>query len=194
MRGRRSPRGTSSSRPQEGIELFARGRLGAAALLTAVALLALGLGTLPLRQRLSSEESNRRQMQTRPGKPSDLGPWFVVSLMAGFTEEIVYRGVMFTLLYWLTGSWWIAALLAVLVFSVSHATQGLPRAVFVGILAFGLHVLVRLTGALLLATIVHFLLRLLRGRGLRAPRPLARSRAGGRIAAGIARDEEWSKP
>ena len=145
------------------IEVFARGTLTVNALLLALAIFAIALGTLPLRWRLSSNESKKRLLLSRPEAASDLGRWFAVSLAAGVVEEIVFRGVMLALLLPITGNWYAAVAICVLCFALGHGNQGLWRAAFLGALAIGCHALVALTGSLFLAMTVHFVYDFLGG-------------------------------
>lgn len=137
------------------IELFGRGTLSAKALLLAAAILVIALATLPLRWRMIPPELQRRLMLTRPRSPRDLTWWFSISLAAGVAEELVYRGMMPALLLPYTRNWWAAIAIAVVIFAASHANQGWPGMIAVAMLAFTLHILVWLTGALLLGMAAH---------------------------------------
>jgi membrane protease YdiL (CAAX protease family) len=140
-----------------GIELFNRGTLPAKALLLAAAVLIVALATLPLRWRMISEDHRRRLMLARPREPKDLLWWAAISLAAATAEELVYRGVMPAVLLPYTRNWWLAISIAVVVFAVSHANQGLPGAIAIVPMAFCLHLLVWFTGALFLGMAAHFL-------------------------------------
>jgi membrane protease YdiL (CAAX protease family) len=90
-----------------------------------------------------------------PQRSNELGLWAVVSLSAGFVEEIVYRGVLFGILdYWLK-NWWAAAILCAIAFGIGHAIQGWKGAAII----FGMSVifqgLVYFTGGLYIAMAVH---------------------------------------
>jgi hypothetical protein len=93
-----------------GIELFAPGRTDWRVVLTATAILALALGSLPLRWRLTPADARRRLLLTRPQAPRDLGWWLVVSAAAAIAEELAYRGVLFALLLPVFGGFWLAAI------------------------------------------------------------------------------------
>jgi membrane protease YdiL (CAAX protease family) len=145
------------------IPVFARGTVNIRALMIALTILTLALYTLPLRWRHTSEKDRQRLLISRPQAPNELGLWFLVSFAAGFVEEIAYRGVLLALLLPMTGSWGIAVAICVVLFALGHAPQGWPRAVFVGLVAIAMHLLVALTGTLFLAMAVHFLYDFLAG-------------------------------
>lgn len=137
------------------MDLFSAGTLSGAAILLAGAVTGLSLLALPVRWKHLPEEEKKRIIPSRPQSPADLAPWLAVSLAAGIVEEIAYRGVMMQLVIPLTRNWWMAAAICAALFSLGHATQGWSRAVFVGVIALGLHQLVGMTGALYLAMVTH---------------------------------------
>ena len=61
-----------------GIDVFVRGTLSWNAILLALAIFAIALGTLPLRWKLSSDESKKRLLRSRPETANDLGGWFAL--------------------------------------------------------------------------------------------------------------------
>lgn len=138
------------------IDLFTHGALPAKALLLAAAIVIIALATLPLRWRMISNEHKRLLMVTRPREPRDLVWWFAISLAAGISEELVYRGVMPAVLLPYTRNWWAAIAIAVVIFTVSHVNQGWPGMITVAAIAFCLHILVWFTGALFLGMAAHF--------------------------------------
>ena len=81
--------------------------------------------------------------------------WVLVAVAAGVSEEVTYRGVLFALLWMLTGSGWAAAVIAAIIFGVSHAVQGWKAAGIVTIIALALHGLVALSGTLYPAIVAH---------------------------------------
>jgi membrane protease YdiL (CAAX protease family) len=139
-----------------GVDLLATGTLDWRATVLAVAVMALAWSTIPLRVRLTPPDRRARILRVRPQRPADLPGWFVLSLSAGVFEEIVFRGVMFALVQRLTGDWTSATFLCVLSFTVGHAVQGWAGMVAVAVLAFCLHVIVRMTGSLYPAMAMHF--------------------------------------
>jgi membrane protease YdiL (CAAX protease family) len=81
--------------------------------------------------------------------------WVAVAVMAAVSEEVTYRGVLFVLLWVLTDSVWAAAIVAAVVFGVSHVVQGWKTAGIVTIIALLLHGLVALSGTLYPAIVAH---------------------------------------
>lgn len=139
------------------IELFAGGTLPLRAVLLAAAVVVIALATLPLRWRLISADHRRRLMLTRPREARDLTWWFAISLAAGISEELVYRGMMPALLLPYTRNWWTAIAISAFIFAISHVSQGWPGVITVGVLAFALHLLVWFTGSLFLGMATHFI-------------------------------------
>jgi membrane protease YdiL (CAAX protease family) len=139
------------------IPLLRLGTVNAPSLLLAVVMLAVSIGTLPLRWRFTDPARKVRLIQARPAAPADLWLWGAVSLAAGVVEEIVFRGVMLALVLPLTGDWWSAVAVCVAAFVLGHNQQGWHRMIVVGLVAFGCHVLVWTTGSLFLAMAVHTL-------------------------------------
>lgn len=87
-----------------------------------------------------------------------------VALTAGICEEVLYRGLLVALLVDLLGLPIVpAALVAVVVFAVAHAYQGLAGMLVTGLLGAVLAALYVATGSLLLPILVHVLIDL---RGL----------------------------
>jgi membrane protease YdiL (CAAX protease family) len=89
--------------------------------------------------------------------------WVLISLVAGIGEEIIYRGVTWTLFTRLTGSIWLAAVIASIVFAFSHYMQGWKSMLAIFGFALLFHLIVWLTGSLFPAMAVHFLYDLTAG-------------------------------
>jgi hypothetical protein len=89
--------------------------------------------------------------------------WLAVAAMAGISEEATYRGVLFALLWMVTGSGIAAALLAAVAFGVSHAVQGWRTAGIVTLIALLLHGLVAFSGTLYPAIVAHALYDMIAG-------------------------------
>lgn len=98
-----------------------------------------------------------------PRTAAEKGMWALVSLIAGVGEELTYRGVMTVFLMRLTGSFWLAALIAAAVFGLSHFPQGWRSVAIIFGIAMVMHGLVFFTGTLLVAMAVHFLYDLIAG-------------------------------
>lgn len=83
--------------------------------------------------------------------------WILAVVVAAFCEEYVYRGVLYQLLVQQTvGLTLLAALVSAIVFAFGHGTQGEKAIVQIIPFALGFHLLVYLSGGLLLAIIAHF--------------------------------------
>src|SRR5262249_47553030 len=98
-----------------------------------------------------------------PRGAGEKGLWVLISATAGFGEEIVYRGVMWELLWRLTGSLWQAAVIAALAFAIGHFYQGWKTVAVIFFFALGAHALVFSTGSLIPVMIVHFVYDLTAG-------------------------------
>ncbi len=107
------------------------------------------------RRRIRSRD--RRVLLASPMTRPEHGLWVVVSALAGVSEEITYRGVLYLLLVSVTGSPLAAVGLAALAFAVGHAVQGWRAAAIVFAIAVGFHGLVLVTGSLVPAIVVHAL-------------------------------------
>ncbi|MDX1582062.1 MAG: CPBP family intramembrane glutamic endopeptidase [Thermoanaerobaculia bacterium] len=139
--------------PAASMEVFLGG-LG----LTIAALAALVIGW-----RMSSEDRKERLRMIVPFSRSERLAWVGVSLTAGVAEEVIYRGVLFGLLYVWTGHFWIAAVLASIVFGFAHLVQGWVAVTIV--FAYGLlfQMLYEASGSLFTVILVHFTYDLLAG-------------------------------
>ncbi|MBL8190178.1 MAG: CPBP family intramembrane metalloprotease [Acidobacteria bacterium] len=140
----------------EWLDVFARPKnlwsFGLAALL----LVALIVVMMP-RWRAEVEKRERRVYLFMSGEGTDKILWVVISLLAGIGEELTYRGVMFLLLWRVTGSALAAALIAAVIFGVSHFVQGWKSAVLIGGFALVFHGLYWISGSLLAPMLVHFI-------------------------------------
>lgn len=116
-----------------------------------------------------------------PQNYSEMGLWSLVSLSAGFAEEIAYRGVLFQLLFYWLGNWWIAALLAAISFGLGHAIQGWKSALIIFAFAVAFQGLVWAAGTLYVAMAVHAIYDFIAGLAYaslykkNAPQPIARA-------------------
>jgi membrane protease YdiL (CAAX protease family) len=59
-----------------------------------------------------------------PRRPHEIALWILLSMSAGFGEELVFRGYLQERFRVLTGSAWLAVLLQAALFGVSHGYQG----------------------------------------------------------------------
>lgn len=89
--------------------------------------------------------------------------WTWLSLSAGLSEELVWRGVFVELVRRATGSLAAAIAIAVFCFALAHAVQGLRSMFAIAWFALGFHALVLVTGSLVTAMVVHFLYDVIAG-------------------------------
>ena len=98
-----------------------------------------------------------------PKTPAEEKSFVRLSVTAGICEEVIYRGILLTILSAIIGTW-PAVVVSSLIFGLAHAYQGANgvfRTTLVG-LAFALVVLA--TGTLYVAIILHVVLDITQGR------------------------------
>lgn len=78
-------------------------------------------------------------------------------LAAGVAEEVAYRGVGMSILWYALGNPWLAALICATAFALAHWTQGFKSGMAIFAIALVMHALVAATGTLVLAMVVHAL-------------------------------------
>jgi membrane protease YdiL (CAAX protease family) len=131
------------------------GRIDAHAVAIAAGLLAAGVLLLrPVWER-KVRENDPRLALFAPRTRDERRWWVAVSIAAGLSEEIVWRGVMIAVLWWITGSWLAAALVSSMMFGVSHSLQGWRSAAAIGVIAMVMALFVRWADGLLLAAAIH---------------------------------------
>lgn len=89
--------------------------------------------------------------------------WVTASAVAGFSEELTWRGTQFGLLSALTGQPLVAAFVSAIMFGAAHAVQGHQASVAVVPFALGFQLLALYTGSLYVAMVVHFLYDVIAG-------------------------------
>lgn len=89
--------------------------------------------------------------------------WIASAALAGFGEEITWRGVQTALLTRLTGNLPAAIAIAVAMFALAHAMQGWKSVGVIAVFSVGFHAIVWLSGSLYVAMAVHFLYDLVAG-------------------------------
>lgn len=137
--------------------------LSARNLLFAAALLALALSGMLIANRFSSASTRLRLYAIIPINRDQRVLWVGVCAAAAISEESTYRGVLFALIAVATQSWWIAGLIAALIFALAHLIQGWKSTLFVGLFGFAFQLLVFMSGGLYMAMAVHFLYDLITG-------------------------------
>jgi membrane protease YdiL (CAAX protease family) len=122
--------------------------------LGAATLVALVLFMRPM-WRKAVEARGRRTWLVMPRDRTERLLWAGCSLGAGISEEITYRGVMFTLLWRITGSPVTAALVMAAVFGISHFLQGWKSVGIICGIALAMQGLAWLSGSLYVSMAVH---------------------------------------
>lgn len=140
-----------------GYEFFALPALGAREIGAALGALAIYLGLRALSRAWRTEDERRRMMVyfLAPRTPRDWLLWTATVVAASIAEEVAYRGVGMSLLWWSLGNGWVAALISGVAFALAHWTQGLKSGLVIFAMALVMHGLVWWTETLLLAVIVH---------------------------------------
>lgn len=108
----------------------------------------------------------RRELWARqviPKSGAERAVWAVAAVMAGATEEIIFRGVFFALLAAITGSIAAGAVISAVVFALAHYRQGWKSMAFIAPTALLFQWLVIYSGSLAPAIIVHAIYNVLRG-------------------------------
>jgi len=116
-----------------------------------------------LRFRPNSSNAYRKQFESLDfflPKTTEQRWWFVlVSLTAGFCEEVVYRAFLYR--YFVESPWmlafWIGIILACLIFAIAHGYQGIVGIVSTFFLAFMFFVLWYAFGTLWVPIVIHVL-------------------------------------
>ena len=114
---------------------------------------------------LEALSENQFMVELMPGRQSEYRSWAVLSVTAGITEEIVYRGILVGLLMpslGLAGAFGIS----VLVFAAGHLYQDRQSLMKVLLVGAGLSVLVILSGSVWPAVVLHAAIDLASGRTL----------------------------
>ena len=122
---------------------------------------ALGLGALlasaaaiyPIAKRICAREP-ARVYRMLPKLPSEMSMWTAISISAGIVEEIVYRGILFSILMILVHSWWPATLTCAACFGLTHF-EGWRNIANAFLMAILLQAVVYFTGYLYVAMFIH---------------------------------------
>jgi membrane protease YdiL (CAAX protease family) len=142
---------------KEWITLFPAEMPGPTFLLLGAAVLVAMVTLMRPMWRKRVEQRGRKLWLFMPRTPRERALWIGCSIAAGISEEVTYRGVMFGLLWRLTDSAWAAALIAALVFSVSHFLQGWTSMSIIFGIALTFQMLAWFTGSLYVGMAVHAL-------------------------------------
>jgi membrane protease YdiL (CAAX protease family) len=146
-----------------GIHLFPRPSL--TPLMTLAGAVVLGLAVVLLYPRWvkAIAERNRRVFLVSPRDGVERALWAAVSLAAGVIEEISYRGVLYWVVWQLTGSVTASVAICSIAFGLGHLVQGWAAAAIITGFAAGFHGLVIASGSLYPAMAVHFIYDLIAG-------------------------------
>ena len=130
--------------------------------LGAAVLVALVLFMRP-KWRKAVEKRGRRTWLVMPRDRTERLLWAACSFGAGISEEITYRGVMFTLLWRITGSAVVAAFVMAAVFGISHFMQGWTSVAIICGIALAMQGLAWVSGSLYVSMAVHAIYDLIAG-------------------------------
>jgi membrane protease YdiL (CAAX protease family) len=119
--------------------------------------LILELGLDSLEWRVTPKEKKKRVINYLPRTARERICWVFLSIVSGVGEEIMYRGVLFGILFRVTGNFWSAAAISAVLFALIHFSQGLPALISLIFVALGLQWLVKISGGLYIAMGVHFI-------------------------------------
>jgi membrane protease YdiL (CAAX protease family) len=139
----------------EGIALFPKVAPSWTAILSGLVMYLVCVAAMMPRWSSSVQKRSRLLSLIMSTNGTERGWWLAVSILAGVSEEITWRGVQVSLLTELTGHYWVAAVASAASFALAHSVQG-PRSVLVILLfAIGFQFLVWLAGTLWVAMAVH---------------------------------------
>jgi membrane protease YdiL (CAAX protease family) len=141
----------------EGLQINLHPNFQWTSILSGAGFLILALSFAGLSQKnKSNKESTLRHIL--PENNADRIFWIIAVLFAAFCEEYIYRGVLYQVLLQQTEhSTYLAAIISAVVFSFGHGTQGEKAIIQIIPFALGFHLLVYLSGGLILPMIVHFI-------------------------------------
>jgi len=115
------------------------------------------------RWRAAVARGDRRIFLFMPTGRKERSLWVALSAMAALVEETTYRGVMFSLLLWTSGSAVFATLITAAVHGLAHAFQDRLSMGIVFLYGVLLQMLALQSGSLYLPILVHFLFDVIAG-------------------------------
>lgn len=148
------------------VRLFRAPRLDGTAILAGGGVLALALLSMAVGWRFAGPRAKHRLRMLLPVTGSERAAWLAVSLAAGISEEVAFRGMLPTLLARQTDSFALAIAISAIAFALAHLLQGWSATAFVGVFGLVFHALVWLTGGLWTAIVVHVLYDAITGLAL----------------------------
>lgn len=139
------------------IPLFGSRQITSSGILGLVVFLTVTLGSLPLLVKHRSTEWRMRFFSILPETARERTAWVFICVIVAVGEEVLYRAVLWSLIYRLTGSYWIAAVIAAMVFALNHLVQGWFSTGSIFIIGLGFHLLIQISGGLYAAILAHFI-------------------------------------
>ena len=147
----------------EGLELFPAAWPTVDAWLAGGLLLAAALAIMRPRWKKAVAEGRPIVRLFSPRDRRERLLWTMASALAGFSEELTWRGVQFGLLSALTGQPLVAAFVCAVMFGAAHYVQGHEASMAIVPFAFAFQLLVLYTGSLYVAMVVHCLYDVIAG-------------------------------
>ena len=141
----------------EGLELFPPAWPTADAWLAGGLLLAAALAIMQPRWKRAVAKGRPIVRLFSPRDRRERLLWTMASALAGFSEEVTWRGVQFGLLLALSGQPLVAAFVCAVMFGAAHYVQGHEASIAIVPFALAFQFLVLYTGSLYVAMVVHFL-------------------------------------
>jgi membrane protease YdiL (CAAX protease family) len=138
-----------------GVALFPPARIDALRTAAFLVFMTVAIAALFVSWRWRSEKSRKRLQWIAPANPRELVWWGAICIMAGITEEIVFRGVMFELVRRLIVEPLTAYAVCVAAFAASHLVQGWGAVAATAAFGAAFHLVVWLTGDLYTAMAIH---------------------------------------
>jgi membrane protease YdiL (CAAX protease family) len=145
------------------IPVFGSSRIDNKSLLLGLAFLVLVLCLDPLEWKFTPAENRKRMTSFLPRTARERSSWVFFSIATGVGEEIIYRAVLFGILFRITGDYWTAAAASAVLFALVHFSQGLLALVSLFFVALCLQWLVKISGGLYVAIGVHFMHNFING-------------------------------
>jgi membrane protease YdiL (CAAX protease family) len=145
------------------LPLFGSSQITAFGVLATIVFLAMTLGTLPWLVKHRSAEWRMRFYSILPETAKQRTAWVFICMIVAVGEEVLYRAVAWELLYRLTGNYWIAGVIAALVFGLNHLVQGWVSTGIIFFIGLGFHLLILISGGLYAAIVAHFIYDLCAG-------------------------------
>jgi membrane protease YdiL (CAAX protease family) len=163
------------------IDVLGSSRISRRTLLLGGAFLVLNLCLDPLEYRLTPNERRKAIVNFLPHTAGERVAWIFLSMAAGVGEEIIYRSVLFGVVFPLTNNYWIAAAVSAVLFALAHFSHGWIAIADLFVVAICLQWLVKISGGLYIAIGIHFVHNLFNGivwGALLKPMSIGRTEAG----------------